>query len=181
MAKGQDDSHTLAVISFVFSLIFFLPVFPVIGAILGAVAFYKIPKGREGRGLALAAMVIGVAMTILQIALFLLMMYLFQSLAGIFSGLSSQNGMDACISKSPGVGRDMCIFMTLMMNANQTGQYDQGLCDKYVGDADIRSMCNAMLKNDKSYCSGISDADNRIKCMGLVDEMEIRRNQTASD
>ena len=91
-------------------------------------------------------------------------------MAGIGAEDTSKS-MDGCIKQKPGIGKDMCIFMVVSVHANQTQGLDKNLCDANIENNEIRDICNAILKKDKSYCYNITSSDSRVKCFGLVEEI----------
>ncbi|GEM_PF-2369909 len=173
MPKKQPKYSSLAIAGFVFSLIFFIPLFSIIGIICGISALANLSKdsSRKGKWMAVSAIIIGVLVTILQ-ALVVILIYNFAKVVagGIEGKMDVTASMNNCLSQKPGFTKDMCIFMSLAAHANQTSQLDKGLCDKEITIPDIKDLCNALLKKDKSYCYNITDSQNRIKCLGLIEE-----------
>ena len=174
MAKQIQQKYSqLAIAAFVFSLIFFIPLFSIIGMIAGIAAVVQISKNKnlKGKGLAISAIIIGIAVTVLQIILIF-------SIYGLFSGIASgvktgdiSKSVDNCIKQKSGFNKDFCIILSLSANINQTENIDKSTCDTHVENPEMRNYCNAILKKDKDYCYNITSSESRIKCLGLVDEI----------
>lgn len=176
---AQQKHSTLAIAALIFSLIFFIPLFSIIGIIAGIAGVVQISKNKnlKGKGLAIAAIIIGVIVTILQIILVLAIYGFFSGIiAGVKTGDISKS-VDNCINQKSGFNKDMCIFMTISVNINQTENIDKNLCDANVETIEIRNLCNAILKKDKTYCYNITSGESRIKCLGLVDEINRKANK----
>ncbi len=178
--QKEEKTDTLAIVGFVFSLIFFIPLLSFIGVVLGIVALVKINKNNKsnsnvlykGKGLAIAAIIIGIIITAIQILFIVFIVKLFTMISTIDpnSGGSIQEKTDKCLSKY-GYEKDLCIVLLVGSNINQTEIIDQNICED-VGDEDTRNLCNAILKNDGTYCQKISDSDSRIQCYGIIGEIE---------
>ena len=179
---AKKEYSMLPVVAFILSLLFFVPGLPAAGAILRAIALLKADGKKEGgRGLAIASVIIGTLVTAVQIIVIIFVLSFFGSMMEAFGGGNIAQGMDNCLKQQPGMGKDVCILMSLTMNINQTGSLDPNLCDDHVTFQEIRDFCNAILKKDKSYCYKIEDTQNRLKCIGLIDEMiSAGKNQTLS-
>lgn len=178
MPKKEDmKTSPLAIIGFIFSLLFFIPVVPFIGAILGIIALVKISGNNKlkGKGLAIAALIIGLFMTVLQVFIIIAVSTL---ITLFFSGFITAvekgpiEGMNICLEKDPSPMRDMCIFMVISTNINQTELFDENICDDYVQTPDFQMQCNALLKKDPTYCESLSNPSSRIQCFGLIEEIK---------
>ena len=170
---------SLAIAAFIFSLIFFIPSFSIIGIIAGIGAVRQITKNKnlKGRGFAISAIIIGLLVTVLQI---ILVFSIYGFFSGIIAGVSSKDvsqSIDNCMRQKPGLSKDLCIFMVLSANINKTESIDKNLCDSNVENIELRNMCNAILKKDKSYCYNITSSNSRIKCLGSVDEINRKVNK----
>jgi len=168
---------TLAIAAIIFSLLFFIPFFPLIGVIAGVGALVSISKDKKlkGKGLAIAAIIIGSLITISYVFLFVAAYGFFISIFGGILNVAQKDpllGIESCKSEKPGFAKDMCIIMTLSININNTQGIDQNLCDEHVITLELRDYCNAILKRDKSYCYNISTAKNRVNCLGMVEEIK---------
>lgn len=168
---------TLAIAAFVFSLLFFIPLFSIIGLICGIAALRQISKnkGLSGKGLAIAAIIIGGFITILQISFILLLYNLFGGFFGSVMNVVEKDpvqSIEYCKNKKAGTIKDMCIIIALSVHINQTEGIDKELCEEHVENIETKHFCNALLKKDKSYCYDITDTESRIKCFGLVEEIK---------
>lgn len=178
--KMPKKYSSLAIAGLVFSLIFFVPFFSIIGLVCGIVALSGISKNTslKGKGIAIAAVIIGAVVTLVYlVAIFLF----YKFVAGISSGIGSgSNGkIDDCLNQKSGLTKDLCIFVFISAHINQTDSLDKNICDNEITYPDLKDSCNAVLKRDKSYCDNIKTSDARLKCYGLIDELERNKNLQA--
>lgn len=173
--KESEKNSALAVAAFILSLLFFIPFLPLVGVILGIAALVKISRGEvKGKSFAIAGIIIGVGILVLQIFLFVSISNFFGSFfGGIMTSVEKGpvEGMNVCLEEEPGPMKDMCVMMVLSMHANQTEELDVGVCDE-VQDEGTKNYCNAILRKDKSYCYNIEVAQTRINCLGMLEELE---------
>jgi len=160
-----------AICSLILSLLFFVPFLPALGIISGVIALIA-DKGRKGRGLAIAGILMGILFLILQMAVAFTFFNFVSTLLGIVQGGSPQEQVDRCLEKGNGTSKDMCIILAITTNANISSTFDPALCDREISDVELIGYCNALLKRDKSFCYNISHSDTRIKCFGLIDELQ---------
>lgn len=174
-----QKTSTLAIAAFIFSLIFFIPTFSIIGLIAGIAAFVHIQKNPKlkGKGLAIAAIIIGLLVTALQIILFFSVYSLFSGFANSIDSKNPKQSIDKCIKSKSSFGKDFCIILVLAANINNTEGIDKNICDAQIGNLEMKNYCNAVLKKDKEYCYKISNSDSRIKCLGLIDELNRKVNK----
>ncbi len=176
---AQQKYSTLAIAAFIFSILFFIPTFSIIGIIAGISAVLHISKNPKlkGKNLAIAAIIIGLLVTALQIFLFLSVYEFFTGFANALSAENPQKSIENCLKSKSGFGSDFCILMVLSANINQTESIDKNICDTHVENPEIKNYCNAILKRDKEYCYKINASDSRIKCLGLLDELDRKVNK----
>jgi len=177
MAKKEAIKNSpLAVVAFVLSLLFFIPILPIIGTILGIIALVVISKNpnQKGKGFAIAAIIIGILVFFFQILILFALSSLFGFLGGIISSVEQGpvEGINKCLEQNPSPVRDLCIFMVVSVNINQTDTLDPNLCDDHVQNEEIKIQCNAFLKKDKSYCEKITVPQSRINCLGMIEEFK---------
>ena len=175
----KQKYSNLAIAAFVFSLIFFIPLFSIIGIIAGITAVVQLSKNKnlKGKSMAISAIIIGVIVTVLQIILVLLIYGFFSVIANSIETKDLPQSIDNCIKQKSGLIKDMCIFMTISVNINQTENIDKNLCNAHVETIEIKNLCNAILKKDKNYCYNITSGESKIKCLGLVDEINRKVNK----
>jgi len=121
----------------------------------------------KGRDFAIAAIIIGLIFILLQILLFVSIISIIYSVQGFIS--QDSGTLEDCLSKT-GPGKDMCIMFSVTMHANETMGVSDNFCDQNVNDENIRAYCNAVIRNNSSYCKSISNSQNRINCYGLAAE-----------
>ncbi|MFA5020198.1 MAG: DUF4190 domain-containing protein [Candidatus Pacearchaeota archaeon] len=170
--KEAKQTSALAISSLVLSLIFFIPLLSVVAIILGIVALFKISKNKslKGKGFAIAGIVIGVVVTIGYIIAAVAIITVFMPAINAANTLNPQEAMNFCLAEQSYV-RDFCIFIALSSHIENLDAFDPAICDQYVSEGELKSMCNAILRNDKTYCEQITDPDSRMQCFGLLDEL----------
>ena len=163
---------SLAIAGFVFSLLFFIPFFSIIGIICGIAALVGISKDKKlkGKGLAIAAVIIGAAVMIIQILIVILIIKFFAGFAHVVENPSE--GVKKCLGQSPGLIRDTCIFTAVYSAAssNSIDSIDKNVCNDNVVSLETKSYCNAVLTGDRGHCQQISDLKSRTKCIEIVKE-----------
>ncbi|MCP3683442.1 MAG: DUF4190 domain-containing protein [bacterium] len=164
---------TMAIIAVVFSLLFFVPLLPLIGVILGIWSLVAISnkQGLHGKGIAIAAIIIGLFVVVCQLLLFLAV----YDIAGDLSSIMDKDpveSMNYCLEQPIGDERDVCIIMSLMIHSSETEVLDQNLCDNNIQDSELKGYCNAILKKDESYCSSITDEQARLDCVELIEQLK---------
>ncbi|MCA9667709.1 MAG: hypothetical protein KC503_19050 [Myxococcales bacterium] len=65
----RQKTSGLAIAALVLACIVFLPILPLVGAVLGVVAVAKLPSGAPGKGLAIAAIPVGCVVTLIHLML----------------------------------------------------------------------------------------------------------------
>lgn len=176
---AQQKYSTLAVAAFIFSILFFIPTFSVIGIIAGISALIQISKNKnfKGKWMAISAIIIGTLVTLAYIAIILFVYGFFSKIIAGVQTQDTSNSIDRCINQKPGFTRDMCVLLAISANINQTGSINNDTCDLYVQNTEIKDYCNAVVRKDKSYCYNITSSDSRIKCLGLIDEINRKANK----
>ena len=169
----------LAIAALIFSLIFFIPTFSIIGIIAGIGALTRISNTKEkGKGVAIAAIAIGILVTALQIAFVIIIYKFFIGMVGAIKNIGTETPLQSiqhCTIQGQGFQRDLCIWVAVSTNVNQSSSFDKNLCDDYVVNGDIKSICNALVRKDKSYCQKITDSTSRIRCFGMLEESNNRK------
>ena len=176
MLKENSDAYSLAIAGLVMSLLFFIPFLSLIGLILGIAALFKMSKNKEkkGKGLAISAIVVGAAVLLLQISFVVAVYGFFSVFLGFFKGIDQgENSIQPCLEQE-GFAKEMCLILTISVSLDKDASLDVGpqICDNEIKTPDLNYLCNAILKKDKTYCAKIEDGDSRIKCFGLVEELQ---------
>ena len=160
----------LAIISLVLSLIFFIPFLSVIAIILGIVALVQIKKTKQqGKGLAIAGIVIGSLVTLGQLLMIILVVGLL-SAVGNFVDSTPVDQLAYCEGLSQGTAKDLCLLTYVSANADAMTPSDIYLCDNIL-TADLRLLCAAIITKDYSHCSQISTLDGQQNCIEVVDAL----------
>ena len=170
-SKGEKYS-ALAITSFILSLIFFVPFISTIGFILGIISLIVISRNQKlkGKGFAIAAIIIGLLVTIVWVLLFIFVYNFFSALSSLGKGTPEQQ-MNTCLEQN-GVSKEICIITTIAINYNQTSSFNESICDTELQYPDTQNLCKAIILKDKSYCYSITDSDARMKCVGMIDEIQ---------
>jgi len=170
-SKGEKYS-ALAITSFILSLIFFVPFISTIGFILGIISLIVISRNQKlkGKGFAIAAIIIGLLVTIVWVLLFIFVYSIFSTFSSLGKG-TPQEQMNNCLEKS-GLNKELCVITTIGINYNQTSSFNESICDTELQYPDTQNLCKAIILKDKSYCYNILDSDARIKCVGMIDEIQ---------
>jgi hypothetical protein len=166
-----EKTSGLAIAALILSVLFFIPLCAPIGVILGIVALVKLNKTKEkGKGLAIAAIIIGSLVTIVQIIILIMIFAVVGMFVGGLAIGDINQSMQNCMA-SEGLAKDTCIIMGISVNANQTAALPPDFCDQNLQMEDFKSLCNAIVKRDKSYCQKILDAESQRKCVEMVDDL----------
>jgi len=171
--SNEKRYSVMAIVAFLFSLVFFLPIFPIIGFILGVAALTRISKNKNlnGKGMAIAAIIIGAFFSLIQIGIFISLFIFLNGITGVIEK-SPADGVKVCLEKNPQFVKESCLIFLVTYNYNNTLQFDPNLCDENVETPDIQNLCNAVLKHDKDYCNKIEESQARLDCFGLIEEIE---------
>ncbi|NJL44461.1 MAG: DUF4190 domain-containing protein [Nitrosarchaeum sp.] len=167
-AQASSPPHEgkgLAIAALVCSVLFFFPLVPFVGVILGSVV---LAKSKPGRGFAIAAIVVGLVVILLQVLLFVVLLSLTMLVSDDLvqvvelSRMDAASALDACLERPPfGAGEAsgessaniVCLGIAL---GGKTPQERQGVsCDRFSGQDAI--LCTAMVNGDASLCSGAQD------------------------
>ena len=159
--------------------------FSIIGIICGISALVKISKDSslKGKGLAISAILIGVIVILLQILVVVTIYNFFKPLSDVaknFPENTPEQNLEQCLLQKNGISKDMCIFFVVIAYKNQTEQLerlDKNLCDMHMTIANLRNVCNAVLRKDASYCENIENRKSKINCYGVVEEYEKRNKE----
>jgi len=147
-SDGSARRFNLPIIALVFSVLFFMPFFSLIGLILGIISLRNISRNPSlsGKGIAIAAVVIG-GLTITLIILFIGLIG-----ASFFHGLSS-----AFSEQSSG---------TLVEQGPEFSLRNVSTCQQ--SDAEFQYHCytaNAKAQGNSSICLLIGDETRRDSCL----------------
>jgi len=154
-------------ISAIFSMIFFLPLFPLIGAILGIAALLRIKPGthQKARRTAVAAVAVGLILTAGQVLVVYWVMNIIQSVMTPF-----MSGISGCLGQENGPIKDMCILLAIQNGAFGNGagvEIDAETCRSNTSLPDVRNICLAVAEENASYCGAIGDEGLREACGGI--------------
>lgn len=169
-SKNSDSYYPLSIISFVISLLFFIPFIQIVSLILGIIALVKISKNDKlkGKGFAISAIIISLLILIIYIIFFIFAYALFSLMLNSLS--DPQAAVQNCISDNT-LFQDTCIFMVVAINANQTSLLPNDICDSKIQDSDTRDMCNSILTKDPTFCEKIKDQSSKNECLNFFKEL----------
>ncbi len=178
MPETQEKKYAgLAIIAFVLSVLFFIPLLPLAGVVVGIFGLVRISKNAalKGKGLAIAAIVIGALFTLLQVAI-VVAVYALYSLIGSNMAIALQEdapaGINQCIAQKKNFEKDMCIIMILSTHPQATDTLDKNLCTAHIGNKEVLPYCQALLTKDPSYCDQIELPSSQLQCrQSLIDSM----------
>jgi hypothetical protein len=171
----NKQTSGMAIVSLVFSLLFFIPGSSLIGLILGIVAIKKISKNSKlnGKGFAIAAIIIGLIVSLVQIALILVVWKVAGGFIGTFNSAANQDletGLQACLEKKDGFYKDFCITTIIAVHADET--IDPEICLN-VSEGELNLLCNAISRKDTSYCEKMKSSESRKECFRAVGELNL--------
>ena len=163
--------YYVGIAAFILSLVFFIPFAPAIGVIFGIVALVKLSKvsDKRGQGFAIAGIIIGLLFTLLHI-LFTVLFVMGMSILGAgFEALETADPAEAlenCVDEDNPAAQDFCAFFVISLNP--VYEFEDGVCDTYLSDGDLKNSCKAAVFADGSFCQGIVDTERRSKCQELA-------------